>query len=775
MNFDKNFDKNFSKNFDKEKYYSIYSSLMSTENIDVKIISGLKTARFDLQNRVIELPFYETIENDSEHMLVVHEIGHALFSGDVMSPEKTIDKALISKYGFPLMNVLEDVWVEKNVKKMYPGVKEIFKRGYKTFHSRDFFGIKEKNVDQMNLLDRINLKFKIGDCLEIAFSAEEKSFVDRISEMESREDFFRIMDDIRDFLASQNKKNDETETQQKEDFGLEDCDDEEQSDGYSDSPSENKTEMESDGTDSEPEQNAPKSKSQDSASSEDESETYNNFEKNLEKSLDDDADEVKPDDSSSSPKKSFNVDKVHETVNFDTSEYYNFISKGRDLITQIKAADLDDMSYNDYAEKEFIATIKESAQSINNIFSLKKNANQMSNSKLVSTGSLDSRRLFAYRTSDYIFKRKTLTPRGVNHALVFGIDVSGSMNRSLAGIFIEFCAAMEFCHMQNIPFEAYVFGMVPQNSQNPFENEEIRKLCDSDTYNLTVLSKIFIFFNPELKIKNNKNDSVYVKSRLMKRILDIYGVTPTYLMDCVSYEAAKKFKSMGYEKVINFLFTDGQPCHRNCSDVSKSSMRIKYSYTNCNGDKVQARGVSFKDFNKCLTKLIVNGQSFNYKFEFKETMRSFGPLSSREIDHDIGIHCAFLDVMKKQLGVESVMFIEESGGIGEHSSVSRYHMKYLMPNKNMHEIKNLLEDAKDDLFFSKENGIIANSSRDNASITVFFENKSKDSKRHLRPFVWRQLPSNIHMKSPAEIFYYLKFEFKKINKLIGNAIGELMA
>jgi hypothetical protein len=766
---------------------------MSTENIDVKIISGLKTARFDLQNRVIELPFYETIENDSEHMLVVHEIGHALFSNDVMSPEKTIDKALVSKYGFPLINVLEDVWVEKNIKKMYPGVKEVFRRGYKLFHSRDFFGVKDKNVDQMNLLDRINLHFKIGECLEVNFSAEEKSFIDRISEMESREDFFKIMDDIKDFLASQNKKSDEIETQQKEDFGLEDCDDEDQDgedqdDECSGSPSENsensKSSMENDGTnsDSQSDSKSPKTESQDSESSEVGSETYDNFEKNLEKSLDDDDEksESESNDSNSMGKK---IDKVHETISFNTQEYYNFISKGRDLITHIKAMNLDDIYYNDYAENEFIVTIKESAQSINNIFSLKKNANQVSNSKLVATGSIDFKRLFAYKTSDYIFKKKTLTPHSVNHAVVFGIDVSGSMNQSIAGIFIEFCAAMEFCHMQNIPFEAYIFGRnieYPDSSSSVYENEEVRKLCDNNTYNLKVLSKIFIFVNRQLKIKNKLKDPVYAKSMLMDKIISLYGVTPTCLMDCVSYEAAKKFKSMGYEKVINFLFTDGQPCHRNISNISKSSMQTKYTYIDHNDNNVQARGINMCYFNKCLTKLIVNGQSFNYKFDFNKNevdgkIKSISIVSHREMNHSVGIHCAFLEIMKKQLGVESVMFIEENDEIGENNCVARYHMKYLMPNKNVHDIKNLLIDTKGNLFFSKEDGIIVNSRRSNVSITMFFENKNRNNAKNLRPYYRNELPNNVYMKSPAEIFYYLKFEFKKINKLIGNAIGELMA
>ena len=58
---------------------SLLAKLLATENITVQRNPSLKTAAFDLKNRVLMLPVWQGISNDLEDLLLVHEteIGRA--------------------------------------------------------------------------------------------------------------------------------------------------------------------------------------------------------------------------------------------------------------------------------------------------------------------------------------------------------------------------------------------------------------------------------------------------------------------------------------------------------------------------------------------------------------------------------------------------------------------------------------------------------------------------------------------------------------------------
>ena len=43
------------------------------------------------------------------------------------------------------------------VKDKYPGLRKSFYTGYRELANKDFFGIKGKNLNELNLIDRINL------------------------------------------------------------------------------------------------------------------------------------------------------------------------------------------------------------------------------------------------------------------------------------------------------------------------------------------------------------------------------------------------------------------------------------------------------------------------------------------------------------------------------------------------------------------------------------------------------------------------------------------
>ena len=85
------------------------------------------------------------------------------------------------------VNVVEDARIEKLMKRQYPGLRKCFAGGYKELNDQDFFDIKEDDVSEYSLIDRINLHFKIGATAMIPFVEEEKQFIKRIDVCETFE------------------------------------------------------------------------------------------------------------------------------------------------------------------------------------------------------------------------------------------------------------------------------------------------------------------------------------------------------------------------------------------------------------------------------------------------------------------------------------------------------------------------------------------------------------------------------------------------------------
>ena len=154
---------------------SLLAKLLATENITVQKNPALKTAMFDLRNRVLMLPVWQGISNDLEDLLLVHETGHALDTPDAETYKKTSED--IAARAFPgekisdtlartvqgFLNVIEDARIDKRQKRRYPGCRRNYLIGYKELVERDFFGTAKRDINSMNFIDRLNMYFKGGN------------------------------------------------------------------------------------------------------------------------------------------------------------------------------------------------------------------------------------------------------------------------------------------------------------------------------------------------------------------------------------------------------------------------------------------------------------------------------------------------------------------------------------------------------------------------------------------------------------------------------------
>ena len=168
------------------------AKLLATENLVVEH-ANVETASFDVVNRVLTLPVWEASENVYD-MLVGHEVGHALYT-----PNEMIDSDIPTSY----VNVVEDARIERMIKSTYPGLIKSFASGYKELIKKDFFEIAGKDHREFNLIDRINLYFKIGiadvSCV-IPFKEEEKKFIELTRTATTFAEVCKIAREIHEFM-----------------------------------------------------------------------------------------------------------------------------------------------------------------------------------------------------------------------------------------------------------------------------------------------------------------------------------------------------------------------------------------------------------------------------------------------------------------------------------------------------------------------------------------------------------------------------------------------
>ena len=179
---------------------SYLAKLLATENITVEH-RKVETAYFDLGNRLLVVPIWKEMNNDILDMLLAHEIGHALYT-----PQKEWVDAVESKVApHSYLNIVEDARIEKLIKRKYPGLSQSFIKGYRDLIRNDFFKTADKNVNEMLLIDRLNMHFKMSHVeSDIEFDgAEELMFVERMANVESFDDVRILAADLAEYCKNE--------------------------------------------------------------------------------------------------------------------------------------------------------------------------------------------------------------------------------------------------------------------------------------------------------------------------------------------------------------------------------------------------------------------------------------------------------------------------------------------------------------------------------------------------------------------------------------------
>jgi len=371
------------------------------------------------------------------------------------------------------VNVLEDVRVERLMKKKYPGLSRTFYNGYNELNNEDFFSTKEENLDELTFIDRINLYYKIGAFHNIAFSDEENEFLTRAIQTETFDEVLQLAREIVEFVKYKRQKVDnmptsgggdemsgpggeEVETPQGSSGEGENQDGQNQSNLQQDSQGQSQSEGESFGDDLNKSMEAPngggfgqEASNQHEKTSRDEltSKTSRSFDEKSQDLVDKNALET---NYVELPKMNLETMIIpNEFIHSKAKEFYensvSYIKESFDL------ACLEYKTYKKSAEKEVSYLVKE--------FECKKSADQYARSSTARTGILDTSQLHTYKFNEDLFKKVSVVPDGKNHGLIFILDWSGSMNEFILDAYKQLLNLIWFCRKVNIPFEVYAFTL----------------------------------------------------------------------------------------------------------------------------------------------------------------------------------------------------------------------------------------------------------------------------------------------------------------------------
>ena len=480
-----------SENMNIQNTKSSLAKLLATENITVEF-ANVQTAQFDVKNRILVCPQYKDMTNEMYDLFVGHEVSHALYTpsdGHEQYPVK--DKNFHS-----FVNVVEDARIERFIQDKYPGLKKDFYKGYSQLKEKDFFSIKDKDVNSLLLIDRLNLKAKLGTQIDIEFNETEQKFYDAMMTSKTFDEVLKISKDLFEYCGKELEekeqegkdvsaytiKQDENgvEVEQSETSTQEENQEEEKNNmGAGDSTDNDTTE-----TDQEEKADTTSNEnSDDEKSDDDSSKTATEDNKNKGKQSDTDeatkpgAKSITDTASQQSLKEQLEDDesKIFDYCDFPkTLDYKKFIVDNATVIKELTQYWA--QTNNDYKSilqrnaKKFKDDNQKVVNYLHKEFEMKKAADSYARASESKTGVINTNKLFSYKYNEDLFQKVMTTPDAKNHGMIFYLDWSGSMHDNMKGTIMQLLNLVLFCKKVNIPFSVYAFSSHYRKYSSEFAN-----------------------------------------------------------------------------------------------------------------------------------------------------------------------------------------------------------------------------------------------------------------------------------------------------------------
>jgi len=437
----------------------------------------VETAQFDVEKRILTLPMWEKAEASVIDMLIAHEVGHALYTPNEWD--------FVNEIPLSYVNVVEDVRVEKLMKRRYAGLPKTFYNGYKDINKKDFFQLQFRDLEEFALIDRINLFYKVGSFWDIPFTgAQEIAFRDEAATVETFEEVKDLAARIAKYQKEQvSESTSQTEATEGTPIELPQQGSGDKIQSSQQEPTESKESNEQ-GTE------APTKAEQENG-------------QKSEESQDDTPSPAQPTGKGATSGKTYGDDLEAVTDSILEESIQNLVDTESAPITYVTLPEINlektivtpdtwvkcledywtEHEHFEFAEidAEWRKYKTQSTKEVNYLvkeFEMKKSASAYARTTVSKTGVLNTSKLFQYKYNDDIFKKIAVTPDGKNHGLIFNLDWSGSMSNVLFNTMKQLLNLVQFCKKTGIPFEVYAFTNEWDRANagrvdNPIENEVI--------------------------------------------------------------------------------------------------------------------------------------------------------------------------------------------------------------------------------------------------------------------------------------------------------------
>lgn len=567
------------------------AKLLSKENIEVRH-GEFRTAFFDVENRVLGLPNWEDRGKDVYDLLVGHEVGHALYT-----PAAGWHDSNINVEGIPrsFLNIIEDIRIERKIQATYPGLIGSFRRGYGDLFDDDFFGTDGRDLNEYEFIDRINLKAKLGNLVDVDFSDEETPLMRQAFAVETWDDVVNAARDIMAFVKAK-KEEEQKEKQVTVTEGVND----ENNDGMSlGSDPTNQDARDGDRTD--PQSSA--AQSSEESHGEDVSESSNmqsgspdaeegNDEPQAEASSTDD---VKGGDrgfvsETDNHFRSREQELVHEPgegepflVNGISKDQVNKMiipfrelklaraerfrtRRDRHISYGTKPEDYDmhkarEQAHIETEYRKFIADNKKVLSMMVKEFEQRKAAFQYSRASTAKTGTIDVTKLHSYKYNDDIFLKVTRLADAKSHGMIMFIDLSGSMHGVIGEVMKQTMLLVQFCKRIGVPFDVYGF-----TTASGYDSYKRRNGFAADLYGDINIDSIGIINLVSSSMKKAEFNEAFramfdytANDRGDLSSLEDMGGTPLNQTIMAAHHLVAAFKARHHSQKITTVFlTDGE-------------------------------------------------------------------------------------------------------------------------------------------------------------------------------------------------------------------------
>ena len=424
--------------------------LLATENLIVEH-RVVETASFDVDRRVLVLPIWN-VSSTVYNMLVGHEVGHALFTPNKDWGDLSIPKSYI--------NITEDARIEKLMKRKFPGLAKDFFKGYSQLNDQDFFDLQDTEIAKLNLIDRINLHYKVGSYQLIPFNDAEIGLRDAVGGTETFEEAVAIAEAIYEYERAKKEEEKVSSLAGKkdtEDLNIEGIPGDSSSEKQGEEGPGPQSEQQEESEEGEFEGKSNEDLLEELLGGDEAGDLDSKTDKALAQNLADQASKQEQD-----RPKYLEVDSVDlkhhvidpHTINKLSHEYWGnaqFTDPNNDFYRTL------DFSVVDAEYRKFKRECSREVNYLSKEFEMKKAASAYAREQIAKTGVLDTAKLHTYKFNDDIFKKVTVRKDGKNHGLIFLLDWSGSMAEYIHDTMKQLLSLCFFCRKSNIPFDVYAF------------------------------------------------------------------------------------------------------------------------------------------------------------------------------------------------------------------------------------------------------------------------------------------------------------------------------